>query len=53
MNKKVNPLDKKVPTAFSISQRTLFLFGQKCKELGVSRSSMAEELILTFIKNVQ
>lgn len=49
-NKKVNPLDKKKGTAFSISRRTNYAFRDVCKELGLSASMTVEELMKNFIR---
>ncbi len=48
---KKDPMDRHIPTAFSITRRTLILFEDKCVLLGFNRSEMAEELFLNFINN--
>jgi hypothetical protein len=47
---KVHPLEKKVPTAYSISTRTKIAFHEKCEELGISASLTVENLMLEFLK---
>lgn len=47
--KKKHVMDRHIPTAFSITRRTKILFEEKCDLLGVGRSEMAEQLLLTFI----
>lgn len=44
-------LDKRVPDAFSIRRRTKFALEEKCKELGLSKSAIVEELINNFLTN--
>lgn len=46
---KKHPLDKHIPTAYSVTVRTKILFDEKCALLGVGRSEMVEQLLLTFI----
>lgn len=46
-----NPLDKKVPDAYSVKARIKYGFRDLCLELGKNPSNVVEELMKTFIQN--
>lgn len=45
-----NPLDKKVPDAYSITARTKYGFREICHHLRVNPSNIVEELMLKYIQ---
>lgn len=46
-----NPLDKKVPDAYSVTVRTKYGFRDLCRELDKNPSNVVEELMKSFIQN--
>ena len=53
MSKKLPILDKKISVPFSITRKVIIAFEERCSTLGVCKSNIAEELIITFLKDTK
>lgn len=52
-NPKKDIMEKKIPFNASVKRKVVLDFETVCFELGLEKSPMVEELLLTFIKDVK